>query len=416
MGRLKRSVSAALGLVKGGLRFILVALSYLMGGLIRVLVAISVVFSLVIFPFQCVTQFHVAQQIASIPGNTWGRLTEGGGKRSAYPELRNAPDTDDGWLTPLETIHLYRPVLYFDSGEPWRPLRIGDWLRRSGVELCLPDAECEVVRTTQEFFTSAPALRAWRRGREAELYLDIPGTRTKDYRPEGDDVCRPWTDTPFMCDGAPRSAIYVFWSDTSNGPRRPLEPQDRVTRDDYQIYLDYWWFMPFNDFSGPTGCRFRLLCTDHEGDWEGVTVVLSVKGGVIDGLHEAHYAQHEGKPLYFGRIELRGDDALWSDRPRVYVARGTHAAYTRPCPIPAGEQLVPCIQSLRGVPEAPHDGFESWYMNEDDHCNLQCVVLMNGERWPAWPGFWGYKESGQGRAPRSPGQQARFKDPTAFRD
>ncbi len=75
--------------------------------------------------------------------------------------------------------------------------------------------------------------------------------------------------------------------------------------------LQYWFFYAYND----------APMNQHEGDWEGITVILS--GG---SPSYTAYSQHDA-----------GQRAAWTDvekvdgtHPVVYVARGSHANYYRP--------------------------------------------------------------------------------------
>lgn len=74
-----------------------------------------------------------------------------------------------------------------------------------------------------------------------------------------------------------------------------------------RIALQYWYLYAYNDAGNY-----------HEGDWETVALELSPDGTPV----RAGYSGHQGgfeRPWYrVGR---------WKDRPIVYVARGSHAAY-----------------------------------------------------------------------------------------
>ncbi len=75
--------------------------------------------------------------------------------------------------------------------------------------------------------------------------------------------------------------------------------------------LQYWFFYAYND----------APMNQHEGDWEGITIVLSGSSPMYTA-----YSQHDA-----------GQRAAWTDvekvdvtHPVVYVARGSHANYYRP--------------------------------------------------------------------------------------
>jgi hypothetical protein len=98
--------------------------------------------------------------------------------------------------------------------------------------------------------------------------------------------------------------------------------------------LQYWYLYLYNDAPNK-----------HEGDWEMVSIQLDADGKPV----RAGYAGHAGGyKRDWALVEKEGED-----RPRVYVARGSHAAYfayrargyrTNSLPIP--KNLWPLIQEL----------------------------------------------------------------------
>ena len=82
------------------------------------------------------------------------------------------------------------------------------------------------------------------------------------------------------CDDQPGSAIYYH-----------------VTSSNERFYIDYWWFLRFNHF-GLTNCSSggSGICDEHEGDWEGVTLVTAPEDEHT--LDYVVYAAHKGTFRY----------------------------------------------------------------------------------------------------------------------
>lgn len=357
-------------------------------GLVFLLVVVAGIVVFLFFRHQ--SQVISVRDLPSNVGNIFTNTFDPPDKRSGYPLN---PKQKSGLL---QAAAWYRPFLLFDTGEPLRPLRIDDWLSREhGHRVCLD--RCRRITSEGSLFDSRVAHRGLRDRRKTDLRLDIEGRHANDYRPPEGLQCGSLASR-FECDGAPRSAIYVT---ITHQPEKGL------------YLFDYWWFLRFNDYRLPTGCRLKAVCVDHEGDWEGATVVVNSEGRLL----EAHISQHEGS-IRRTRDELAGDGALAEGRygdttreqPIVYVARGTHAGYTRPCPIDTGSQAIPCLQE-RGLPESVHDGTSGWYFNDDARCAERCVLLLDEQPWVKWPGRWGREEPGLGKGPESPGLQPRYERP-----
>jgi hypothetical protein len=325
------------------------------------------------------------------------------GQTTAAGEAEAALD-GHGSKREIEVAMKVRPYLLFDRRERWRPLGIGRFLRehfRGGdtQRLCYRGGRCEPANGPSKL-VAAPG---------APVYIDIQGSRENgpDYFSPSKE-CMPAVD----CNSGPRSAIYY-----------------RRTTHEGRWYWDFWWFYRYNDYTGLAAhCVKKVLCSDHEGDWEGVTVVTSPSLdptilGVVYAAHtdrilvEAEYVpSQEGHPLAF-------------------VAEGTHATYPYRC-------AAHCHQyaSIAGahLPEDPHDGFAAWGGNSEKSCaQFVCVRPLPevGEpgdlapplagAWAGWPGSWGSTcakgECGNTfsevqASPRSPGVQSRFKCPWAPTD
>ncbi len=225
--------------------------------------------------------------------------------------------------------------------------------------------------------------------------------------------------------GAPASTIYVH-------------PVNREVNGRRRIYLDYWWYLSDNPARSGAGafCGAGLVipgvtCFDHRSDWEGITVVLQQGAAPDPELVEVHYSQHDRIVAYPWR-HLR---AYWdkraaeyepllrstgdvSDRPLVFVARGTHASYPIRC---RGN----CRQTAHDRQENRANGTLPWLGNRSSRCEgaPDCLTPLptraggvEGALWNAFDGPWGrgrcvlwYCDSS--KPPQAPGAQGRFEHP-----
>jgi len=292
-----------------------------------------------------------------------------------------------------------RPQLRFDSHERWRPLEVGRFLDeefgddgghgacRAGTDPPCPDV------------TGLAQLQ----GRSV-AYLDIHGKAPNgaDFRSPSSDCARaaPAVD----CEGGPASVMY-YRRTTHNG----------------RWYWDYWWFLRYNDYNGKVN-QCAIVCGDHEGDWEGVTVITTP--ALEPRLLGTIYAAHKDRVSVAGPLLPAA-----GTHPIAFVAAGTHASYPYAC-------SRDCLQysTLAGerLPEESHDGAVAWANNGDAACEeSHCVRPLPGVgdqaddslpfagAWAGWPGNWGETchrgctgtESLYEASPRSPGVQTRFECP-----
>jgi hypothetical protein len=137
----------------------------------------------------------------------------------------------------------------------------------------------------------------------------------------------------------------------------------RAVRDRQQVlWLQYWLWYFYNDY------RLAASYGLHEGDWELVQIRL---GGDGDTPDLAVYAQHaQAEQRSWDRVSVEGD------RPRVYVARGSHASYFR-AGVFQTEVWADVCDGGRRSPEP--------------------TLLIIGEHphdWAGWPGRWGDTKPG----------------------
>jgi hypothetical protein len=127
-----------------------------------------------------------------------------------------------------------------------------------------------------------------------------------------------------------------------------------------RLWLQYWMWFFYNDYQLAFGAG------THEGDWEMVQFRMDEAAGHPDiGVYKQH---RYGEMRRWEDIEKLDEP----DRPVVYVARGSHAAYF----------------------EAGFHQTEGWYDIADGKRRsarrMQLEILDDREpSWPHWPGRWG---------------------------
>lgn len=297
-----------------------------------------------------------------------------------------------------------RPRILFDSHERWRPVEVGAFLGErfgdgGGQRLC--GRRCGSGR--------GAGIERLHPGRGAPGYLDVHGGAENgtDYVSASPD-CRaraPAVD----CNSGPRAVVYY-----------------RRTTHEGLWYWDYWWFLRYNDYAGPLDKCNAFNCSDHEGDWEGITVITtpSAEPTIVGAIYAAH------------RNRIRADAGmvpLSGGRPLVFVAAGTHGSYPYRCSVHC-RQYAKLGGTVR-LPEGSHDGAAPWGGNAEEDCEKHTCVRALPEveaaddlalplagSWAGWPGHWGATCHRGCRfpllqgSPRSPGLQIRFECPWAVTD
>ena len=195
--------------------------------------------------------------------------------------------------------------------------------------------------------------------------------------------------------------------------------------------VDYWWYLPDNPADTARGAMCgaglvipEITCFDHQSDWEGVTVVLDEDDKPV----AVHYAAHGHvvevpwttlqKALRSGPLKAYANGRDVADRPLVFVARGTHAAYPVPCrSATCGGDTV--------FEDNRHDGAHEW---PETPCSTHdCVIPFpqaaggGDASWNAFDGYWGSAicvakvYCARSNAPRSPAMQdSRYDRPGCF--
>ncbi len=356
---------------------------------------------------------------------TWTRALDGRFESRAFGDvepaeaewaLREAGDAHTG--RPVggleQVVREFRPLLRFDGGERLRPVDV-DWLfehapqgsnhqvcdHHAGPDACETlDRESDLAGSLDEYISLGSRARGG-----VDLAVDRPGSVER---------------------------MYVH---------------ARVRQD--KLYLGYWWFIPYNsspwrsELNCLPGFTFAdLSCFDHQGDWEGATVIAGIKEDrrYIDPyrldnlepeavLYDSHGTSYRWDWSQLDRVPGPSGDET---RPVVFVAAGSHASY------PAGCRRIRCEQGLAkgSLGEGRFDGLGDWKFNQDDACfddqidsegqrSGPCLIALptsrdgkHGALWNAFPGRWGAavcsfvgKFCYQTDGPRSPSRQNRFRTP-----
>jgi hypothetical protein len=178
----------------------------------------------------------------------------------------------------LALARAYAPLLRLGSGEPYRPLRLEDYVGAASLHGGSPPSGA--LQQAHPTLFSLPTV-------SGRTYLDVAGaepTSPAAYR----------TVQQRLQAASPRPGVY--W----HVARQPSRGR---------IAIEYWFLYLYNDFYDR-----------HEADWEGVTVFLD--GTTPLGVS---YSAHQGR-----RWSTWANQAASGTHPIVYVARGSHANYATP--------------------------------------------------------------------------------------
>jgi hypothetical protein len=335
------------------------------------------------------------------------------------PPFPSSPDR--GWTTVEEGAFIYRPRLYFDRSERWRPLDVQALLAETkpdgsprhqlcGVAIVNTRSKviCRPVRGIGRLPAVSEQLKA---ARATGFGLNLAGKRAGQYR-----------SSNRSCRSQPAGAN-VLLSDCESGSTSRIYYHYTRRETPFGVIhvFDYWWYFRFNDARLSSGCRlYSLLCVDHEGDWEGVRVIAGDGSGVFG----VDFSQHEWAPFrYLGpdlfqlheRFLPKYDAGLSpaDTHAAVYIASGTHASYAFPC-------TAKCLQGKRRVqagrpvvfPDGPHGGQVDWPANDDEVCRqtacVQALLKAEEKESLALDILWGWREGGEGAGPKTPTHQLRF--------
>jgi hypothetical protein len=265
--------------------------------------------------------------------------------------------------TDAELLEQYKPFLKYDSHEAYFADSAAEWTDNPGNRLMRSDG---TVLATAENGLGLAFLGATYAPNAAAAKTDVIGDPSGDYAKQARRLHA-------LPDYANR--VYGHVVDDAAGDR----------------WLQYWFFYFYNDYNL---IGTFLKAGLHEGDWEMIQVRLH------DGAPDlAVYCQHAGAS---SRDWRQVDRLPGSERPIVYVARGSHASYFEPGTHWTGHWF----DHADGKRRSPELALET--VDEND-------VAW---RWMQWPGRWG-DTKGTGNpldsdSPPGPASHKQWRNPAAL--
>ena len=265
----------------------------------------------------------------------------------------------------------FQPVLRYDSNEQFFADSVAQFTVNPGNQLrrkASPDGDGAVIASAYPE-AGEPALtldflgpRKYSNGTPVQDG-DAIGVRGKDYR---EQYRRLRASHPELSDVVYGHAI------EANG----------------RLWLQYWFWYFYNDYQLSFGLG------THEGDWEMVQFRMDMDAGHPEIAVYTQHRRSEVRP--WEEVETLGD------RPVIYVARGSHAAFFEP-------------------------GFhqtEAWYDLADGKRRMthrpRLEILRTDEPgWTRWPGRWGStlpRNAIESNSPTGPGAKRAWTDPDKMLD
>ena len=280
---------------------------------------------------------------------------------------------------PSELLRRHRPLLRYDSLEPYFADSAAEWTDNPGNRLQHADGSVVATATSEP---GAPRLSLAFLG--ATRYGDGAAVSGDDriVDPAHDYVAqaRALHDKPEYA-----NRVYGHWA----------------TGSDTRTWLAYWFFYFYNDYNLVGDLLPAGL---HEGDWEMIQLRLDESGGQPD---LAVYAQHtHAEARDWTQVEKEGE------QPVVYPARGSHASYFTP-----------------GVFDLGLEWTGHWFDHADGKRPgppLTLEIIEDDDPaygWAIWPGTWGGTRPSPGidrlledSSPRGPGGHRQWRDPVTLLD
>jgi len=268
---------------------------------------------------------------------------------------------------------MFRPYLRFDESEHWRPLHIESFFAE-GHTLCVElGVDCQPMTNAADL-QRAPSVNG---------LLDVTGTGGEENYHSPYAECTDQADEDLRdCDVGPRSSIY--WHQVGPSPGG-------------YTYYDYWFFYRYNDAPD-------ISASDHEGDWESVSVAPAPDDRTFDFVSfsnhgDFHSYLRDNLSCDLGATGSCGTEASKLGRHvSTFVASGTHANYAQPC-------SNSCFQHGGFPPETDHGGEEQWGNNyapeslvelpapaprtlDESDEGLELAWTGGPRNWTDWPGLW----------------------------
>jgi hypothetical protein len=272
----------------------------------------------------------------------------------------------------VRALYRHKPVLRYDSGERFFPIRVQAITNNVGNKLLRANGAEIAERRPGGAGLNIRYLRGINKGVYPNGYVIFDDDKLDE---KGNDVDEYLRDANKYRDGPYGDRIY-----------------GRIVRrydNDGQItgaWLQYWFFYYYNNFPGQV-----INAGDHEGDWEMIQIKVDAKGIP----HVAVYAHHKqaSKCLWDGLIRIGANDS----RPVVFVARGSHASYPR--------------TGARGTDH---------FVDGEQKRPVRGLIRIGSStpQWLNWPGQWGSSDGSGFFGEPSPGgpktQGDKWGDPEAF--
>ena len=252
---------------------------------------------------------------------------------------------------PSLLLQRYAPVLYLHEQEDFLPREIYSMLNESNLR-DLND-QIEIINPSLDYLDSYNG---------TQYFLDMRNA-SPNYKGIPPDV----PDEPGRFDGYP----FVTYG-------REYEPPTHPDK----IVLQYWFFYPYNNWA--TRWLGTLWDTsNHEGDWEMVTIVLDKATETPQWLT---CAQHrDGKKYDWQDVGLIGQT-----HPKIFAARGSHSSLADDeDPSLLGGIIVLDVTSGNGTALYPEgvDPLEITGTAGEELYILSSISPV--PNWVQWQGWWG---------------------------
>jgi hypothetical protein len=299
----------------------------------------------------------------------------------------------------------YRPYLFFDEAEHWQPVSVDSFFGERD-----PNTGAPFHRACSDGSNCSPV------GSVADL-LAYGSVDHVDVGQVGDDPDPPdgWPSPRTLSGGACAGSIFL---DCMGEPYSVLYYNRTVVDaadggDEVRSYWDYWWFYRYNDFTlYPVG-------GDHEGDWEGMTVVTFAERdedpsptGVLWVTYSEHGRSFRYSPAVLGWNGLH---------PNGFPADGSHATYPYACA--SGWPPDDCPHDANPIVggDGDHGGELQWQQNLScTSCVLPFPETAQAAADPTiWPddgrASWNALDTNWGSS-QTPGFQGRYERPWLTED
>jgi beta-lactam-binding protein with PASTA domain len=325
--------------------------------------------------------------------------------------------------------HKFRPYLYFDTQEAWRPLNVDNFLneksddywrqtvwssfgsnsdygttnRVTSQKSCKPITDSDLW--DWQWCSPSKAIEYLIDADDDSFAYDAHIDFNNDY--SAPDMPR---DCPNNATINPNSDSRLCDPDTGNNATYYYHAAQRPEQGNNALYLNYFIFYRYNNAFAPAGAD------RHEGDWEGLLIKTTPNSSNLSDLPSADPAceEHEiawaalyahGTPYKYGCGVLR-----WAETThmKAYPAASNHPSYPEPC---ASNCLLnePITKTKLGVTvftyakERPFGGEVPWGENDPDTCAkddcLQAITVPNDvtdseahkvgkPHWAFWDGNW----------------------------